>query len=247
MVYEPRSYRKLYGSKDLSHFQVRLVETDLAISVDKGLSIQELAVITLECVDRYRRLLEKYIGDYPEFLTTLEPFEPLGQVNSAILAMCEAARLAGVGPMAAVAGLISEKCGSLLARYSDNVIVENGGDIWLKTKTVRQIAVFAGNSPFTYRIALEIGPEQTPLGICTSSGTVGHSLSIGKADAAVILAPSAVLADAVATATCNMVQKEDDLQKAAEFALSVPGVTGALVILGDKMAVLGQVKLVPLS
>ena len=143
---------------------------------------------------------------------------------------CEAARLAGVGPMAAVAGLISEKCGSLLARYSDNVIVENGGDIWLKTKTVRQIAVFAGNSPFTYRIALEIGPEQTPLGICTSSGTVGHSLSIGKADAAVILAPSAVLADAVATATCNMVQKEDDLQKAAEFALSVPGVTGALVI-----------------
>ena len=62
-------------------------------------------MITLECVDRYRRLLEKYIGDYPEFLTTLEPFEPLGQVNSAILAMCEAARLAGVGPMAAVAGL----------------------------------------------------------------------------------------------------------------------------------------------
>lgn len=247
MVYEPRSYRQLYESKDLAHFQVQAVETDLAISVKKGLHTEKLADITLECIGRFRQVLESYIREYPEFLTTFVPFDPVGQVNPAILAMCQLTNLAGVGPMAAVAGLFSEKCGTLLARYSDDVIVENGGDIWLKTSKVRQIAVFAGSSPFSYRIALEISPEQTPLGVCTSSGTVGHSLSFGKADAAVILAPSAILADAVATAACNLVQKENDLQEAVEFAMGIPGVSGAVIIMGDKLAVKGQVKLVPID
>lgn len=247
MVYEPRSYRELHRGKDLIHFQVRLGETDLDIAVDEGLPLQRIADLALDCVSRYRRVLEDYIKVCPEFLTDLKPFTPTGEVNSAILAMCHAADLAGVGPMATVAGLISEKCGRLLARYSNDVLVENGGDIWLKTSTIRQVAIYAGSSPFSYRIAVEILPEQTPLGICTSSGTVGHSLSFGRADAAVILAPSAILADAVATATGNLVQAAEDLERAVDFALSVPDVSGALVILGDKMAAKGQVKLVPID
>jgi ApbE superfamily uncharacterized protein (UPF0280 family) len=99
--------------------------------------------------------------------------------------------------MASVAGFFSEKVGKFLAHYSRDVIVENGGDIWMKSNRIRRVGIFAGSSPFSQRIGLEIGPKRTPLGICTSSATVGHSLSFGKADAVVILAPSAILADAV--------------------------------------------------
>ena len=109
-----------------------------------------------------------------------------------------------------------------LSSFSSDVLVENGGDIWLKSTQPRNICIYAGNSPFSQRIGLEIKAETTPLGICTSSGTVGHSLSFGSADAVVILASSAVLADAVATATCNLVQEEADLAKAVEWASSNP-------------------------
>jgi hypothetical protein len=126
------------------------------------------------------------------------------------------------------------------------VIVENGGDIYIRSGRVRKIGIFAGESPFTNRVALEIQPHQTPLGVCTSSGTVGHSLSLGRADAVVILAPSAPLADAVATAAGNLVQDERDLEKAVNFALGIKSVTGALAIKNDQLAAAGKIKLVPM-
>jgi ApbE superfamily uncharacterized protein (UPF0280 family) len=149
--------------------------------------------------------------------------------------------------MATVAGLFAEKVGNVLASFSSDVIVENGGDIWLKTSAIRKVGLYAGDSPFTARVALEVSPSDTPLGICTSSATVGHSLSLGKADAVVILSPSAVLADATATAICNMIKTYDDLESAVNQALEISGVNGAIAILGDKMAVKGQVKLVPID
>jgi ApbE superfamily uncharacterized protein (UPF0280 family) len=96
--------------------------------------------------------------------------------------MADATREVGVGPMAAVAGAIAESVGKELLPYSDEVIVENGGDIFLKTSKERFIGVYAGKSKFTKKIAFSILPDETPLGVCTSSGTVGHSLSFGYAD-----------------------------------------------------------------
>lgn len=164
-----------------------------------------------------------------------------------VKAMCEAAHLAGVGPMAAVAGFFAEQVGLFLSHSSADVLVENGGDIWLKSTLTRKVCIYAGNSPFSQRIGLAIKAEATPLGICTSSGTVGHSLSFGNADAVVILAPSAPLADAVATAACNQVQDETDLAETVEWAVTIPGVLGAVAILGDKMAAQGEVELIPLK
>lgn len=246
MVYEPRTYRTQYREDDLEHFQVRLLETDLDIAVRKGLDLNKLAAKALDCITACRKILDDFSLVSPDFFTTLEPYQPAGDVDPAIAEMCHAARLAGVGPMAAAAGLFAEKSGRLLSHYSKDVIVENGGDIWIKSSRIRKVAIFAGNSPFSCRLAIEVKPYETPLGICTSSGTVGHSLSFGKADAAVILAPSAVLADAVATAMGNLVQTPADLEKAVDFALSVPGVSGALAIIGDKMAAKGRIKIVPL-
>lgn len=246
MVYEPRNYRKLHSETDLQHFQVCCKETDLDIAIATGADRPDLTRLANELAAQYRRILEQYGQRKPVFLTTLEPYQPEEDAPSIVKEMCDATKLAGVGPMAAVAGLFAQRIGRELACHSPEVIVENGGDIWLKTCKTRRVAIFAGNSPFSYRIGVEIAPEQSPLGICTSSGTVGHSLSFGKADAAVILAPCAVLADAVATAVGNRVQDAGDLESAVDFALSIPGVSGAMVIIGDKMAVKGQVKLVPL-
>ena len=247
MVYEPRKYRSLHQEKDLHHFQEVQDETDLDIGIKKELYTSDLQKKVELFLAEQRQDLKEYIKRYPAFVTTLEPWDQAEEiVPYAVKAMCEAARLAGVGPMAAVAGFFAEQVGLYLSSFSSDVLVENGGDIWLKSTQPRNICIYAGNSPFSQRIGLEIKAETTPLGICTSSGTVGHSLSFGSADAVVILASSAVLADAVATATCNLVQEEADLAKAVEWAVAIPGVLGAVAILADKMAVQGEIELIPI-
>ena len=131
--------------------------------------------------------------------------------------MAQVGQQTGVGPMAAVAGAMAELIGKKLLDYSPEVIVENGGDIFMKISRRRRIGIFAGNSPFTDKLALELEPEETPLGICTSSGTVGPSLSLGTTDATIVASTSAALADAAATAVGNLVKTADDLQGALDF------------------------------
>jgi ApbE superfamily uncharacterized protein (UPF0280 family) len=160
--------------------------------------------------------------------------------------MAEAARTVGVGPMAAVAGAIAEAVGVDLLVHTPEVIVENGGDIFMKLLKSRLIGVYAGESAITGKIALEISPEETPLGVCTSSGTVGHSLSLGAADAVIILSHSAALADAAATAIGNIIKSAEDIAVAIEKVQLINGVTGVVIIKGDKLGVWGKVKLVPL-
>jgi ApbE superfamily uncharacterized protein (UPF0280 family) len=146
--------------------------------------------------------------------------------------------------MAAVAGAIAEAVGKDLLAHTPEVIVENGGDIFMKILRPRLVGVFAGESPFTGKIALEINPEETPLGVCTSSGTVGHSLSLGAADAVIVLSRSTALADAAATAIGNRVGDADDIDVAIEQAQAIDGLAGVVVIKGDKMGMWGSVKLV---
>ena len=90
---------------------------------------------------------------------------------------------------------------------------------------------------------LEINGQETPLGICTSSGTVGHSLSYGKVDAAVVLARSATLADAAATAIGNLVSQPGDIKRGIEFAKGIKGLKGVVIIKDDNIGLWGDVKL----
>ncbi|OGN94107.1 MAG: thiamine biosynthesis protein ApbE, partial [Chloroflexi bacterium RBG_13_50_10] len=161
--------------------------------------------------------------------------------------MARVSQLTSVGPMAAVAGAIAEAVGRDLLAFSPEVIVENGGDIFLRISEKRLVGIYAGQSAFTKKIALEIMPRETPLGICTSSGTVGHSLSLGGADAVIVLSPSTALADATATALGNIVKDANDIPIAIEKAQGIAGLRGVVVIVGDKMGVWGKVKLVPLD
>lgn len=247
MAYEPRTYRGLHAEKDLVHFRLQLEETDLDIGIKKESFSQGLVKEALDLLTFLRQDLMDYILVDGDFYRALSPYDLKENAPQIARDMAEAASLAGVGPMAAVAGSIAEELGLFLARYSEDVIVENGGDIWLKSSRTRQVAIYAGDSPFSYNIGIKIEPESTPLGICTSSATVGHALSFGRADAALVLASSAGLADAAATATCNFVKDLSDLERAVDFALAIPGVSGALAILGDRLAVRGHINLVPIN
>lgn len=244
---EVRSYRNSLRQQDLVHFEVVVRETDLSIGVRREVFSAALVRRTSALVRRLRSLLEAYVVIQPAFLESLLPFEPAPGAPAIAVDMAREARSVGVGPMAAVAGAFAQYTGRFLARHSRDVVVENGGDIYLKTSVRRTVGVYAGKSPFSNRLGIEVQPFQSPLGICTSSGTVGPSLSFGRADAVSILAPSPLLADAAATAVANRVHGPDDVEAAALFASGLPGITGALVIAGDRMSAWGEVKLVPLD
>jgi len=149
--------------------------------------------------------------------------------------------------MAAVAGAIAEFVGNELLVYSPEIIIENGGDIYLKSLKKRIIGIYAGKSPLSGKIGLEIDDKNTPLGICTSSGTVGHSLSFGQADAVVVLAQSATLADAAATAIGNVIKQPDDINKGIELANNIKGLRGAVLIKNDTIGMWGEIKICQLQ
>jgi hypothetical protein len=217
-------------------------ETDLYIRADQDLSSR-----ALEAVLHVRGEIKGYIRRHPEFRTSLRPlpFDP--EAPSVVQDMLCAARAQSVGPMAAVAGAIAEKVGNVLRAFSPEVIVENGGDIFLATRRQATVGVFAGRSPLSMRIGLRIPPEETPCGLCTSSGTVGPSLSFGMADAVTVWASSAALADAAATALANRVITPEDIEATLALAGSTGGLKGVLVVLGDRIGVWGPMDLVRLD
>jgi len=236
--YQERFYRGLAKDSDLAGQEVIVKETDLFIFAEK-----DIKAIAEEIVKKYRTEIEDYIRHRPEFMTSLEPIGQDPKAGDIIREMIRTTKLAGVGPMASVAGAIAEFTGNELLGYSRQIIVENGGDIFIKSDKVRTIAVYAGDSPLSNKIFIKIKPKDTPIGVCTSSGTVGHSLSFGKADACVIIAKSAILADAVATATCNRIKEKEDIAPSLEFAISIKGVKGAIAILGKDLGSIGDIEL----
>jgi len=237
-AYQPRTYRHWIEGKDLVPFTVTVKETDLYIRATSNVQRKARRLVL-----KYRRQLEQYIEQNPDFLTSLKPLPVPERAPRIVQDMLEVGRQAGVGPMAAVAGAIAECVGRELLDFSPEIIVENGGDIFLKILSKRVVGIFAGDSPLTGKIGLEINPHDTPLGVCTSSGTVGHSLSFGKADAVVVVAASATLADAAATAIGNRVSRPDDINSAIEFGQSIGGLKGILIIAGKNIGAWGDVKL----
>lgn len=241
-MYQPRTYRHWIKDSSLIAFTVTVKETDLYIRARRRLELEALASVL-----RHRTPLEEYIATHPSFLHSLEPITVEETAPHIVKEMAIAGEKAGVGPMAAVAGAIAEAVGRDLLTFTSEVIVENGGDIFLKITRQRLVGIYAGNSPLTGKIALKILPRETPLGVCTSSGTVGHSLSFGTADAAIALSPSAALADAAATALGNRVRTAEDIPQALKWAQSVPGLVGAVIIKDDKLGAWGKVRLVPVK
>lgn len=235
--YQERTYRNRILKNNLRLFNVTISESDLLISADDYLS-----AAALYSLSKYRSYLDAYIASHPEFLTTLQPFQDDDYAPQIIRDMIAAARKADVGPMAAVAGAIAEHVGKDLLRYSRNVIIENGGDIFIQSENDVRVGISAGSSPLSDKLSIKIRNNDMPVGFCTSSGTVGHSLSFGYADAVCIKAKSASLADAAATAVGNMTKSKRDILKALQAGMKIEEVLGIIIVVGDQFGATGDIE-----
>ncbi len=224
-------------------FQVLFRETDLWIRAEKNLQEEALAEV-LNC----RRQLQAYAESNPLFLSSFKPLPRDPFAPPVLREMLEAAATAQVGPMAAVAGAVAQHVGRALGKLTSQVIVENGGDCYLDLKEEITVGLYAGpSSPFSHQLGLRFTSDRFPLGVCTSSGTVGHSVSLGKADSVTVISPCAAVADAAATALGNLIQTSRDMARVLNKAASMEKVEGVVVTLGEKMGAWGQVELVPLQ
>ncbi len=234
-------YRKLISAKGLVRSIVIEKESDLLVLAEKALTTAAHEKLKAE-----RKNLEEFIAKNPKFEKTFKPYWVSPFAPKIVRLMSWAGKHANVGPMAAVAGSIAELVGKALLKRSREVIVENGGDIFMKITRPRKVGVYAGKSPFSEKIAIEIQPKDTPLGICTSAGTVGHSISFGTADAVLVTARSCALADAAATAIGNVIKSEETIGDGLDLAKTIKGLHGVLIIKNDKMGAWGTLKIVSL-
>jgi len=233
-----RTYRAWMAQAHLVSFRTAVQETDLMIQADR-----DLADVSRDLVLRYRGHIENYIAGHRTFSTTLAPWPEPGPMPRIVQEMVSAADAAGVGPMAAVAGALAEQVGRGLLEHSREVVVENGGDLFLKLEKAVTVGIFAGDSPLSMQVGVTLDTRPGPAAVCTSSGTIGHSLSLGAADAVTVIADSCSLADAAATAIGNRVDAPESVGRAVEYGRTIRGIRGLVVICGEIMGAWGAVDL----
>lgn len=201
-----------------------------------------------DAIVRTRNEVARQIADDPFFLTTFEPYDCSRTACETVRRMCEAASSAGVGPMATVAGTIAQRALEAMAREGcTHGWVDNGGDIALVLDRPVTVEVFCDTSS-PEAVGLELPPSNGMIGVCASSGRLGHSVSLGDVDVAVAKCDSAILADALATAIGNAVSTEDDLGRCFERFRGVSGFRGGLVLRDGSAGLFGSVdRLVPVE
>lgn len=241
-TYEKRTYRTQFNTTRFQSFEVKHLETDLWIGINTSSFKEEMKETAYSKVKELRTKLDTYILEEPFFKKSLKPFQPAETAPPEAKEMAKAAEKAGVGPMAAVAGLFAREIGeTLLQNFSvEEMVIENGGDIFVLLKNELVLSVFAGESPLSERIGLVIPPEKGKLGICTSAGTVGPSLSFGKADAVVVICEDVLLADAFATAFGNKVKSPNDVEKVINQSEKYPEILSMLIVCEDRIGIRGE-------
>lgn len=243
-MYQARTYRKDMALFRLASFTVAVGESDLWIAY--GPSSADSKALAVEATRLLRRLRSEILTyPDPEFLTSFVPLKQSRDgASPCILGMLRSARLSGTGPMASVAGAIAQEVGSLLKRkFSlDEIVVENGGDLYIDVLKPLPVTLYAGNNTLSGKISVIVEPKHCPLGVCTSSAKVGHSHSFGQADAVMVAARDAALADAYATAFCNMVKSEADVERVSRLMHEKEEIVSALVLLDEKLALCGQLE-----
>jgi hypothetical protein len=225
-------------TKDLFKENFTLKETQCTIISDKQQGIRT----AIESIKRNRQELEIYIRANPKFLYTLKPF-PAPEEPLVAKMMAEATEKAGVGPMAAVAGVIADLAVDEMTRAGCEVaVMEDGGEISAVSNVPVDVAVAAGDEPLSRRFGFRL--TEFPIGIATSSGRFSHALSFGDAEAATIFCKNASLADAVATAVGNVVKGEDagaGIKAGISRGMSISGVEGVLIIYKGKVGMAGKI------
>ncbi|MEM3526205.1 MAG: UPF0280 family protein [Candidatus Jordarchaeaceae archaeon] len=223
----------------LTRIKYTIKQSRLTIETDNPPSIRD----AIKSIKKNREELEAYILKNPEFLTSFEPLEVSRDAPKIVQNMANSAFEAGVGPMAAVAGALADLAVDAMLIKARVAVVENGGEISADSNTSIIVGILAGYSSLSGKIGFRLKPEDFPIGIGTSSGTISHAISFGEADAATVIADNAALADAAATAVGNAVQGEDfeqSVQRGLEIAETIRGVRGSLIIRGEYVGLVGK-------
>ncbi len=246
MVYEPqyehRFYRNLPKNRKLNQFSIKIMESDLLILCDEN--SEKIKNVAKQNLRKVRRDIERYLSQQPIFATSLEPIAVTDDAPAIAADMAEVGKIWKVGPMAAVAGAIAEYIGRALLEHVNTVIVENGGDIYARSDEPVYFGLYAGEeSPFKDFLTFAINAKNG-LGICTSSGKVGPSLSFGKADAVVAIHRSASFADAAATALANRITNPKNVETIVEEEKKKALLDGMIACCGDKLGMWGDFELV---
>lgn len=234
--YVERAYRAAGGPPGLTCYEVAIGESDLYIC-----TLRDLSVLAREELAAVRADLEVYLARHPGFGTSFRPVPATGDAPAIAAEMAQAAEIFDVGPMASVAGAVAQHVGAALLERSSEVIVENGGDLFLAGGGRKTVRVFGGAEAPAFNVTVEA--PAGGVGLCTSSGKVGPSVSLGEAEAVTVLARTATLADAAATALGNLVLRADDIGQAVAAAERHPFVLGAVVLAGGSAGAWGAVEL----
>ena len=224
-------------SEDLFSFNIREDESDLFIAADTPIDPE----IAIEALASSRAQIKDYIKKNPEFSRSLSPLREEAEVFPIIKRMFKASTKVGVGPMASVAGAIAEDVGKKLLRHSSQIIIENGGDLFISTAKERRVGLYTAKGEFK-NLIIRVDPSLSPLGICSSSSTLGPSLSLGNVDLAFVMAQDASLADAAATALGNKVKSKKNTTDTLQLIHSIEGVYAALVIIEGQLSVIGGIE-----
>lgn len=246
---EPRFYRNAMGLKRFKSFVVGYKDSDLWIGIDPGSYHNNIPSFAHEQLIDLRKELESYILRNPEFARSMQPVELSNQAPQIAVEMAHAAKLANTGPMAAVAGAFSEYIATAIKnKFAVNeVVVENGGDIFMYITHKLNLSVYAGKSSFSQKIGLQIDDAYSPLAVCTSAATVGPSVSFGKADAVMVAAKNAAYADAFATAIGNNVKSKHSIEQALNIMNVQTQIISLLIICDENIGLKGAFQLLPIT
>ena len=241
-----RTYRERCVPRDgEERFRIVVGETDLQITTATP-SSKLVDAMTRE-VRYLRGQLEAWIVLHPEFRSSLLPVplrEPAELVPDVVHRMSMAAESVGVGPFAAVAGTIAQLLVERFVSESPDLIVENGGDIYMMSRRDRVVGVLS-DPEAGVTLGLKIAASGCPTALCASSATIGHSLSFGQGELALVRSPDGAFADALATALCNRLHGPDDVTEVVDLArtFASSGLSGVYVQCGSAVGIWGDMEL----
>jgi len=235
--YQERFYRELHKSNFCLEVSYR--ESDIYLSCDKPLD--EKVVKSL--IKKYYDDIASYIRSYPNFLTSLTPWEEDSFAPSIVKDMIAASKVSGIGPFSCVAGGISWYVGRDLLKYCNELILENGGDLFLKINEDKRVGIYLGESFSPNFITVKIKKKEFPFGIASSSSCFGHSLNFGRADLVTVIALDSLLADSFATAFSNKIKRIGDIKKVISEAKEYSFIKAVVVAFEGRIAVWGEVEL----
>jgi len=240
--YKDRTYRKHFRTDRWRGFVAKHKETDVWVGINKDSFHSDMLNFTNQIIRTLRKEMDSYLNTDVQYALALLPYQAKENAPEIAKQMSEISFKTGVGPMSAIAGAFASHIAQELKKHFDihEIIVENGGDIYADIKREIDVSIFAGSSPLSERIGLRIDAKESPLGICTSSGTVGPSLSFGKADAVMIVCKDALLADSYATVFANQIQTSEDIDPVLEMISSKEDIISALLVKDDKMGIIGK-------